>query len=139
MQESILRVVVAVLVAPGRRATAYGVFAAVVGVAAFAGGALTGVLHDTSIPVLIAVVAAIRAAAVPLPAVTGFKVRHKSEAGQRACNVCQLSPNAGRGAPIRDARGPDSAARLGGRRELRIGFAPCCASSMSVRAFLSLR
>ncbi|WP_327576645.1 MFS transporter [Streptomyces sp. NBC_00145] len=80
VQESTLRAVVADLVAPGRRATAYGVFAAVVGVAAFAGGALTGVLYDISIPVLIAVVAGIQAAAVLLLAVTGFRshgVRHK--------------------------------------------------------------
>ncbi|MFF1586712.1 MFS transporter [Streptomyces sp. NPDC058286] len=75
VQESTLRAVVADLVAPGRRATAYGVFAAVVGVAAFAGGALTGVLYDISIPVLIAVVAAIQAAAVLLLAVTGFRGR----------------------------------------------------------------
>ncbi|MGW6747835.1 MFS transporter [Streptomyces sp. NPDC055006] len=80
VQESTLRAVVADLVAPGRRATAYGVFAAVVGVAAFAGGALTGVLYDISIPVLIAVVAGIQAAAVLLLAVTGFRshgVGHK--------------------------------------------------------------
>ncbi|MFE2987348.1 MFS transporter [Streptomyces sp. NPDC059262] len=77
VQESTLRAVVAGLVAPGRRATAYGVFAAVVGVAAFAGGALTGVLYDTSIPLLIVVVAAIQAAAVLLLAVTGLRARHK--------------------------------------------------------------
>ncbi|MEV6697324.1 MFS transporter [Streptomyces sp. NPDC051453] len=76
VQESTLRAVVADLVAPGRRATAYGVFAAVVGVAAFAGGALTGVLYDTSIPLLIVVVAAIQAAAVLLLAVTGLRARH---------------------------------------------------------------
>ncbi|WP_432180615.1 MFS transporter [Streptomyces sp. NBC_00063] len=75
VQESTLRAVVADLVAPGRRATAYGVFAAVVGVAAFAGGALTGVLYDVSIPLLIVVVAAIQAAAVLLLAVTGLRVR----------------------------------------------------------------
>ncbi|RVU22235.1 MFS transporter [Streptomyces antnestii] len=71
VQESTLRATVADLVAPGRRATAYGVFAAFVGAAAFAGGALTGVLYDVSIPVLIAVVAAIQAAAVVLLAVSG--------------------------------------------------------------------
>ncbi|MEU8484630.1 MFS transporter [Streptomyces sp. NPDC048641] len=76
VQESTVRAVVADLVAPGRRATAYGVFAAVVGVAAFAGGALTGALYDVSIPVLITVVAAIQAAAVLLLAVTGISLRH---------------------------------------------------------------
>ena len=75
VQESTLRATVADLVAPGRRATAYGLFAAVVGGAAFAGGALTGVLYDISIPVLIAVVAAIQAAAVVLLAVSGGRLR----------------------------------------------------------------
>ncbi|MFE5023908.1 hypothetical protein ACFRAO_11485 [Streptomyces sp. NPDC056656] len=75
MQESTLCAVVADLVAPGRGATAYGVFAAVVGVAAFAGGALTGALYDISIPALIAVVGAIQVAAVLLPAVTGVRLR----------------------------------------------------------------
>ncbi|MEU6660072.1 MFS transporter [Streptomyces sp. NPDC046821] len=76
VQESTLRATVADLVAPGRRATAYGVFAAVVGAAAFAGGTLTGVLYDVSIPLLITVVAAIQAAAVALLALSGGMLRH---------------------------------------------------------------
>ncbi|MGB3332051.1 MAG: MFS transporter [Mycobacterium sp.] len=54
IQESTLRAVVADLVAPGRRASAYGVFAAGLGAAAAAGGALTGWLYDVSVGALIA-------------------------------------------------------------------------------------
>lgn len=69
VQESTLRAVVADLVGPGRRATAYGVYAAVLGVAAAAGGALTGFLYGRSVPLLVGVVIAIQAlalAALPL-------------------------------------------------------------------------
>lgn len=47
IQESTLRAVVADLVAPPRRATAYGIFAAGLGAATAVGGALTGWLYDT--------------------------------------------------------------------------------------------
>ncbi|MCX4425895.1 MFS transporter [Streptomyces mirabilis] len=70
VQESTLRATVADLVAPGRRATAYGIFAGIMGAAALAGGALTGALYDVSIPSLIATVAAIQAAALVLLWVT---------------------------------------------------------------------
>ncbi|MFG2367264.1 hypothetical protein ACGFY3_37445 [Streptomyces mirabilis] len=40
----------------GRRATAYGVFAGIMGAAALVGGALAGVLYDISVPLLIVVV-----------------------------------------------------------------------------------
>jgi MFS family permease len=70
VQESTLRATVADLVPAGRRATAYGVFAAVVGVATLAGGALAGVLYAYSVPALIATTAAIQAAALLLLAVT---------------------------------------------------------------------
>ncbi|MGW2563471.1 MFS transporter [Streptomyces sp. NPDC001514] len=69
VQESTLRATVADLVPLERRATAYGLFAAVVGGAAFAGGALTGALYAYSIPVLVTVVAAIQAGALVLLAV----------------------------------------------------------------------
>ncbi|ATL29336.1 MFS transporter [Streptomyces formicae] len=75
IQESTLRATVADLVPTGRRATAYGVFAGVVGAASLAGGALTGALYAYSIPVLIAVVAAIQAAALALLAVAGTRRR----------------------------------------------------------------
>lgn len=66
IQESTLRATVADLVPPGRRATAYGVFAGLVGAASLAGGALTGALYGTSIPALIAVVAGVQVLALVL-------------------------------------------------------------------------
>lgn len=70
VQESTLRATVADLVGPHRRATAYGIFAAVVGAATAAGGALAGVLYDVSVPALITVTACIQAAALILLAIT---------------------------------------------------------------------
>ncbi|MEV8565317.1 MFS transporter [Streptomyces sp. NPDC051322] len=70
IQESTLRATVADLVAAERRATAYGVFAGVVGAASLVGGAMTGALYTYSIPVLITVVAAVQVAALALLAVT---------------------------------------------------------------------
>ncbi|WP_328828881.1 MFS transporter [Streptomyces sp. NBC_00252] len=70
IQESTLRATVADLVPSGRRATAYGLFAGVVGAASLAGGALTGGLYGYSIPVLITVVVAIQVLALVLLAVT---------------------------------------------------------------------
>ncbi|MFI8489400.1 MFS transporter [Streptomyces rubrogriseus] len=66
IQESTLRATVADLVPRGRRATAYGLFAGVVGAASLAGGALTGGLYGYSIPVLITVVVAIQVLALVL-------------------------------------------------------------------------
>ncbi|MEW2623755.1 MFS transporter [Streptomyces sp. NPDC048106] len=66
VQESTLRATVADLVPAGRRATAYGVFAGITGVAALAGGTLTGALYDVSVPVLVIVVAGIQVAALVL-------------------------------------------------------------------------
>lgn len=80
IQESTLRAVVADLVAPPRRATAYGVFAAGLGVATAAGGALTGWLYDTSIPALVITVAVIQLAAIGL-AVTVIARRRSALAG----------------------------------------------------------
>lgn len=70
VQESTLRATVADLVPPGRRATAYGVFAGVAGGASLVGGALTGALYGVSVPLLITVVAAIQALALALLAFT---------------------------------------------------------------------
>jgi MFS family permease len=64
IQESTLRATVADLVGPQRRATAYGVFGAVVGVAAAAGGALSGALYQVSVLALAIVTAGIQAAAM---------------------------------------------------------------------------
>ena len=66
IQESTLRARVADLVPAGRRATAYGVFGAVVGVAAVAGGALAGGLYEVSVPMLVAVTVVLQAAALVL-------------------------------------------------------------------------
>ncbi len=66
VQESTLRAVVADLVPADRRATAYGTFAAVLGGATAAGGAITGSLSDTSYSALVGTVAAIEGAAVLL-------------------------------------------------------------------------
>lgn len=66
IQESTLRATVADLVPSGRRATAYGLFAGVVGAASLAGGALTGGLYGYSIPVLITVAVAVQVLALVL-------------------------------------------------------------------------
>jgi MFS family permease len=60
IQESTLRAVVADLVPAPRRASAYGAFAAGLGAAAAAGGALLGWLYDTSTGALVAVVVVIQ-------------------------------------------------------------------------------
>ncbi len=69
IQESVLRAAVAGLVPSARRGTAYGIFAAALGAAALAGGVLTGSLYERSLPLLVAVVAAIQAASLALYAV----------------------------------------------------------------------
>lgn len=66
VQESTMRAMVADLVPPGRRATAYGIFAAVAGAATLLGGLLTGVLYSRSIPALVVVTAAIQVLALAL-------------------------------------------------------------------------
>ena len=69
IQESTLRATVADIVAPGRRSTAYGIFAAVVGVAAAVGAVLAGGLYDVSVPLLVGITIAIQAAAAGLLAI----------------------------------------------------------------------
>lgn len=64
IQESTLRGVVADLVAPPRRASAYGVFAAGLGAATAIGGALTGWLYDISTGLLVVVVVALQLVAM---------------------------------------------------------------------------
>jgi MFS family permease len=70
VQDSTVKALVADLVPTARRATAYGVFAAVQGAAAIAGGTLAGALYDRSLPALIATIAAIQLIALVLLAVT---------------------------------------------------------------------
>lgn len=64
--DSTVKALVADLVPPPRRATAYGIFAAVQGAAAIAGGVLAGALYERSLPILIAVVAVIQLMALIL-------------------------------------------------------------------------
>lgn len=73
IQESTLRAVVADLVAPDRRASAYGLYAAVLGVATAGGGALTGYLYEHSITTLIIVVATVQVLALVFLAVTTLR------------------------------------------------------------------
>jgi Major Facilitator Superfamily len=64
--DSTVKALVADLVPASRRATAYGVFAAVQGAAAIAGGVMAGALYEHSLPILIAAVAATQAVAFVL-------------------------------------------------------------------------
>jgi MFS family permease len=68
--DSTVKALVADLVPSSRRATAYGVFAAVQGAAAIAGGVMAGALYERSLPILIAAVAASQLAALVLLIVT---------------------------------------------------------------------
>jgi MFS family permease len=77
VQDSTVKALVADLVPTARRATAYGVFAAVQGAAAIAGGTLAGALYDRSLPALIATIAAIQLAALVLLAVTLRRDHHR--------------------------------------------------------------
>jgi MFS family permease len=72
IQESTLRATVADLVDANRRSTAYGIFAAVVGVATAAGGAAAGALYDVSVPLLVAVTIAVQVSAALLLLVFTF-------------------------------------------------------------------
>src|SRR5207344_1180783 len=64
--DSTVKALVADLVPASRRATAYGVFAAVQGAAAIAGGVMAGALYERSLPILIAAVAATQVVALIL-------------------------------------------------------------------------
>jgi hypothetical protein len=66
LQDSTVKALVAQLVPSRRRATGYGFFAAVQGVAALAGGALAGELSARSVPALVTVVGVLQLAALVL-------------------------------------------------------------------------
>lgn len=66
VQDSTVKAYVADLVPSSRRATAYGVFAAVQGLGALGGGVLAGALVDTSVPALAAAVGVLQLAALVL-------------------------------------------------------------------------
>jgi MFS family permease len=80
VQESTLRAVVADLVPADRRATAYGIYAAVLGAATAAGGAITGFLSDTSYSALIATVVVVECAAVVV--LSALAARRRPAAGR---------------------------------------------------------
>lgn len=60
LQDSTVKALVADVVLAPRRATAYGVFAAIQGAAALAGGVLAGWLYDRSVPGLVLVIAVLQ-------------------------------------------------------------------------------
>jgi MFS family permease len=64
--DSTVKALVAALVSASRRATAYGIFAAVQGAAAIAGGVMAGALYERSLPILIAAVVATQVIALVL-------------------------------------------------------------------------
>lgn len=66
LQDSTVKALVARLVEASRRASAYGVFAAIQGGAALAGGAVVGLLYDTRRSLLVGVVAASQVVALVL-------------------------------------------------------------------------
>jgi MFS family permease len=68
--DSTVKALVADLVPASKRATAYGVFAAVQGAAAVAGGLMAGALYERSLPILIAAVVATQIIALILLIVT---------------------------------------------------------------------
>lgn len=78
IQESTLRATVADLVGSHRRSTAYGIFAAIVGVATLGGGTLAGALYDVSIPALVITTIAVQAAALVLFAVFALRAHLRS-------------------------------------------------------------
>jgi MFS family permease len=65
-QESVMRATIAQLAPRERRATAFGIFNAVYGVAWFAGSVLLGILYDHSIAGVVVVSTALQAAALPV-------------------------------------------------------------------------
>jgi MFS family permease len=66
LQDSTVKALVADLVPSARRATAYGVFAAVQGSAAVLGGAMAGALYQRSLPLLVILVGALQLASLVL-------------------------------------------------------------------------
>lgn len=70
LQDSTVKALVAALVPTDRRATAYGLFAAVQGGAALVGGTLAGALYERSLPALVAVVGVTQVVALLLYAAT---------------------------------------------------------------------
>lgn len=90
VQDSTVKALVADVVPRERRATAYGVFAAVQGAGALAGGIATGALYDQSTAALVTAVAATQLIALPLIA-AAVRGRHptgwESDLGRHWCTI----------------------------------------------------
>lgn len=80
VHESIIPAAVATMVPRARRASAYGLFTAVCGIAWFAGSAVMGILYDIAFPALIAFSVVAELTAIPLL----VRVLHSSSPGARA-------------------------------------------------------
>lgn len=83
VQDSTVKALVAELVAGPRRATAYGVFAAIQGAAAVLGGLLAGWLYESSLSALVAAVAVMQLAAAGLLAFALRKARRPGAPSRR--------------------------------------------------------
>ncbi len=93
IQESTLRATVADLVGPQRRATAYGVFGAVVGIAAAVGGTLAGALYGWSVPALVIITTGVQATAL----VTLLLTMRSISGGRRSQGRTDVTPSTGPG------------------------------------------
>ena len=82
--DSTVKALVADLVPASRRATAYGVFAAVQGAAAVAGGVMAGALYERSLPILITAVVITQIIALILLIAT---LRHQRKINNAAAGV----------------------------------------------------
>jgi MFS family permease len=80
VHESIIPAAVAPMVSPARRASAYGLFTGVYGIAWFAGSAAIGGLFSVSLPVVVAFCVAAELAAIPLLLVVRRRSRRPVEA-----------------------------------------------------------
>ena len=81
IQESTLRATVADIVDARRRSTAYGIFAAIGGVATAAGGVLAGALYDTALPLLITATVMIQVVAVALLLIMNMQRFNRKQLG----------------------------------------------------------
>ena len=84
VQDSTVKALVADLVPATRRATAYGIFAAVQGAAAALGGVMAGFLYERSLPALIFAVGATQFTALALLVITLHALRHRQHRGLTA-------------------------------------------------------
>jgi len=80
-QESVMRAVVAGMIGPDRRATAFGILNAVIGLAWFGGSVLLGVLYDRSVTVVAVLSLVLQLAAIP-PLLIIIKDRHAPSGGR---------------------------------------------------------